>query len=106
VSRTGGKGARRGKIEAAVSAFAHAHELDRSLRIDAQDWDELCRLGSIWGRPKDTMFACDNALASDPENGSFHDSRGIARALTGDRRGAIEDLKAFVVWARPSLQTV
>jgi WD40 repeat protein/tetratricopeptide (TPR) repeat protein len=97
--------ARHGKLEAAVSAFAQAHELDPSLTIDAQDWDELCRLGSISGRPKDTMYACDNALASDPKNGSFHDSRGIARALTGDRRGAIEDLKAFVVWARPSLQT-
>jgi WD40 repeat protein len=91
--------ARRGKIEAAVQAFALAQKLDPSLQIGAGDWDELCRLGSIWERPKDTMYACENAVAADPENGGFHDSRGIARALTGDRRGAIEDFRAFVAWA-------
>ncbi len=34
-----------------------------------------------------------------PEDGGKCDSRGLARALTGDIEGAIEDFQAFVEWA-------
>ncbi|MEQ9548299.1 MAG: tetratricopeptide repeat protein [Coleofasciculus sp. G3-WIS-01] len=42
------------------------------------------------------MDACEKAVALAPENGEFRDSRGIARALTGDKQGAIEDFQAFI----------
>jgi hypothetical protein len=32
----------------------------------------------------DVYSACENALPIDPFNADFHDSRGLARALTGD----------------------
>ena len=35
----------------------------------------------------------------DPENGSYRDSRGIARAMTGNLEGVISDLKVYVEWA-------
>jgi Flp pilus assembly protein TadD len=37
------------------------------------------------------MSACEKAVALAPKNGEFRDSRGIARALTGNKQGAIED---------------
>ena len=42
------------------------------------------------------MFACEEAVKLAPDNVYIRDSRGIARALTGDKNGAIEDFQAFV----------
>jgi regulator of sirC expression with transglutaminase-like and TPR domain len=42
------------------------------------------------------MFACEKAVALAPEDGEIRDSRGVARALTGDKQGAIEDFQAFI----------
>jgi hypothetical protein len=44
------------------------------------------------------MDACETAVALEPKNGIFRDSRGLARALTGNIAGAIEDFQAFVDW--------
>ena len=44
------------------------------------------------------MFACDKAIDLAPGNGWIIDSRGLARAMTGDIEGAIEDFKAFIAW--------
>ncbi|MEO1067611.1 MAG: tetratricopeptide repeat protein [Cyanobacteria bacterium J06638_6] len=44
------------------------------------------------------MFACEKAVALAPEHGGIIDSRGLARALTGDTQGAIADFQAFVEW--------
>jgi regulator of sirC expression with transglutaminase-like and TPR domain len=44
------------------------------------------------------MQACENAVALAPRNGEFRDSRGIARALMGDKQGAIEDFQAYIKW--------
>jgi WD40 repeat protein len=99
------RSARGGKIQQAVAAIAEARKLDPSLKIDAQNWGELCRLGSISDRPRDIKDACENAVAAEPLNGSFRDSRGIARARIADRNGAIDDFEAFVAWAREKLNT-
>jgi hypothetical protein len=46
--------------------------------------------------------ACEHAvrLAGDEGLASFCESRGLARALTGDYAGAIEDLGFYVQWAQ------
>jgi hypothetical protein len=44
-------------------------------------------------------------VAAEPWNERFRDSRGIARARTGDRHGAIDDFQAFVAGAREKLNT-
>jgi hypothetical protein len=44
------------------------------------------------------LRAGDRAVALEPENGEWHDTRGLARALIGDFPGAIEDFKAFIAW--------
>ena len=38
-----------------------------------------------------------------PYNGLIHDSRGLARALTGNRQGAIEDFTFFVQWEQAAV---
>nr|MDJ0718341.1 tetratricopeptide repeat protein [Prochloraceae cyanobacterium] len=46
----------------------------------------------------EVMFACEKAVTLAPENGGIRDSRGLARALTGNTKGAIEDFQAFIEW--------
>jgi hypothetical protein len=46
--------------------------------------------------------ACERAveLASEVDRGFYQDSRGLARALTGDISGAIEDFELFLEWSK------
>ena len=44
--------------------------------------------------------ACEKGVELEPENGAYHDRRGLARALTGDYEGAIEDFMFFVEWSK------
>jgi hypothetical protein len=59
----------------------------------------VCWYGSLDGRPRDVLPACERAVTLAPDDGSVRDSRGVARALTGDLVGAIDDFTAFVAWA-------
>lgn len=61
--------------------------------------NNVCWYGSLQGLAEEVLFACELALEMDPENGSIRDSRGLARALTGDFEGAIEDFQFYVTWA-------
>ncbi len=44
------------------------------------------------------------ALAEANSLASHRDSRGVARALTGDYEGALEDFAAFVAWSKENGQ--
>lgn len=88
------------KFKEAIAAYKQAQKLDPTLKIPADSWgDSLCWRGSLNGYAKDVMFACEKAVTLDPENGWIRDSRGVARALTGNNKGAIEDFEAFLKWA-------
>ena len=89
---------RQGDIEKAVAAYAEAQKLDPTMEIPAFVGNNLCWWGSLWGHATDVMEACETAVALEPENRKFRDSRGLARALTGNIAGAIEDFQAFVEW--------
>ncbi len=89
---------RQGDIEKAVAAYAEAQKLDPTIEIPAIVGNNLCRWGSLWGHAADVMDACETAVALEPENGKFRDSRGLARVLTGNIAGAIEDFQVFVNW--------
>lgn len=77
---------------------ALAQTLDPTIEIRPHVGNNLCWWGSLWGHAADVMDACETAVALEPKNGMFRDSRGLARALTGDIAGAIEDFQAFVNW--------
>jgi hypothetical protein len=46
------------------------------------------------------MDSCERALSLSPDDGAIHDSRGLARALTGNTAGAIEDFNVYIAWAK------
>ncbi|NER98476.1 MAG: tetratricopeptide repeat protein [Symploca sp. SIO1B1] len=100
--RQGWNLAREGKIQKAIAAYKKAQKLAPNLKISAYDWNSLCRYGSLRGYAADVMFACEKAVELEPDNGDIRDSRGLARALTGDREGAIEDFQAFINWSGSS----
>ncbi len=89
---------RDGNIVDAIAAYAAAQARDSTLSVPAPVWNTLCYSGSLWGHAADVMTACEDAVALAPWNGNIRDSRGVARALTGDLAGAIEDLEAFAAW--------
>lgn len=66
------------------------------MEIDADSWERLCWYGSLHRHAADVMFACEKAVRLAPDNGYIRDSRGLARALTGNTQGAIEDFEAFI----------
>jgi tetratricopeptide (TPR) repeat protein len=92
------KGAKQGDIREAIAAFTTAQESDPHLQIDAEAWNALCWSGSLWDFAPDVLAACERAVALAPEDGNSRDSRGVARALTGDYPGAIEDFQRFLEW--------
>jgi len=77
-----------------MSSYASARTRDST--VSAQSWNELCWLGSLSGRATLVIDACDAAVGLAPRNAEFRDSRGVARALSGDISGAIEDFELFV----------
>jgi hypothetical protein len=92
--------ARQGQIADAIAAFAAAQRVNPQYVVGADYWDTLCRSGALWGHVKDVLEACGSAVALARETGTYHDSRGIARALIGDSTGAVEDFTAYVDWAK------
>ena len=88
--------AKDGKIQEALAAYTQAQHLDPTLKISAKDWNSLCWNGSLAEQAATVMDACQQAVKLDPENGNIRDSHGLARALTGDTKGAIEDFSFYV----------
>jgi WD40 repeat protein len=92
--------AQQGKFDEALTAFKDAQKFNAALQIDSRSWSTLCKSGSLAGRAKDARDACELAVTLAPGDGEAHDSRGLFRAVTGDLKGASEDFKAFVAWAK------
>ena len=85
-----------GKVQEAVDAFERAKQLDPTWKIPPESWNTLCWFGAVHGEAKTVISACDTAVAVAPGKVWARDGRGVARALTGDRAGAIEDFQAFI----------
>jgi WD40 repeat protein len=58
----------------------------------------VCFYGSLDGFASLVMPACDHAVELAPTLGLRHDRRGLARALTGDFAGAIQDFQFSYTW--------
>jgi tetratricopeptide (TPR) repeat protein len=70
--------------------------LTSNLNIEIQYFNDACWHGSLWGNAAQALPLCEQAVAMDPLATYVHDSRGLARALTGNYQGAIEDFQFFV----------
>ncbi|MFN6486659.1 MAG: hypothetical protein RMX98_027770, partial [Nostoc sp. DedQUE02] len=87
------------KVQQAVANYNDAQKLDPQIEISADSWNTLCWEGSLRRQAKLVMFACEKAVNLQPDNGSFRNSRGLAKALTGNSRGAIADFEAYIAQA-------
>jgi tetratricopeptide (TPR) repeat protein len=91
-----------GLVKPALAAFLEGQKLDPKVEISASSWNYLCWFGSLNNSASLVLDACEKAvtLASPEDKGSYQDSRGVARALTGNMGGAIEDFQAFISWTK------
>jgi WD40 repeat protein len=64
--------------------------------IDANFLNGLCWNGSLQGYTTQVFQYCEQAVSLAPGDPNIRDSRGLARALTSDYAGAIEDFQFFV----------
>jgi WD40 repeat protein/tetratricopeptide (TPR) repeat protein len=87
-----------GKVQEALAAYAEARKVDPAA-VTALALNALCWNGSLAGHANAVMQSCEAAVAREPKDGEIRDSRGLARALTGNRQGAIEDFE-FFIWAK------
>lgn len=87
--------AKKGKIDEALDAFRYAENLD-SATISAREWRDLCWYGAKHGKNELVMDACQKAIAFEPVTLFDKRSRGIAHALIGKKKRAINDLSLFV----------
>jgi uncharacterized protein YjbI with pentapeptide repeats len=85
-----------GKVKEAQNAFRQALSFDSSLNDSAEYWNSICWVGSVHGHAEDVLTCCEQAVTLDPDNKRYQDSRGLARVLTGDLVGALEDFRAAV----------
>ena len=88
--------AEQGDIENAIAAYKKAQQIDAGLEIFAHYWNRLCWNGSLYGYAAKVIDACEKAVAYHPENKIYHDSRGFARALSGNIQGAIKDFQFYI----------
>ncbi|MBW4424345.1 MAG: pentapeptide repeat-containing protein [Nostoc desertorum CM1-VF14] len=87
---------REGKIKQAQEAFKQAQTFDQSLRNSAEFWNSICWVGCLHGYAKNLLPICEKAVILDPDNKRYQDSQGLARVLTGDLVGALEDFQVAV----------
>jgi len=100
----GEKQAREGKLKEALATYREAQTIEPTWKISAESWNTLCWNGSLHEQAAAVMQACEKAVALEPKNGELRDSRGVARALTGDQQGAMDDFQAFIEWDNMNLQ--
>ena len=84
------------KFKEALAAYTAALKLDPKAEISADSWNTICRDGSLQKQAADVLPACEKAVALAPKDGNNRDSRGLARTLTGNYQGAIEDFEAYI----------
>lgn len=63
---------------------------------DSQHLNSLCWNGAKAGFGSEILPSCDHAISLHPKSHAYRDSRGLARALTGDFSGASEDFQYWI----------
>ena len=96
---------KQGNITSALETLAKVQSLEPAAEIPDYTWYELCWFGSLWKLATEVMHACDKAVELSPEDGIAHQGRGLARALTGNFAGAVEDFEMYLEWAPENEQS-
>ena len=84
-----------GNIEPSLTLLKDAELINMEIE-NAFALNNICWFGSIYGRAQDVLLYCEQAVALAVDDEGIRDSRGLARALTGDFEGAISDFQYYV----------
>jgi tetratricopeptide (TPR) repeat protein len=90
---------KQGKITSALETLAKVQRLDPAAEISAVTLYGLCWFGSLWEMATAVMHACEKVVELFPDHGIARQGRGLARALTGNFAGAVEDFNMYLEWA-------
>ncbi|MEO1095101.1 MAG: pentapeptide repeat-containing protein, partial [Cyanobacteria bacterium J06638_28] len=85
-----------GDIPGAIQAYQTAQDRDATIPIAAYSWHTLCWQGCLRGYASEVLFAGDEAVKLAPDFAWWNHTRGLARAMTGDAEGAIDDFQTLV----------
>lgn len=96
---------RRGKFSESIAAYREAVDLNPKVMISPFTMNEICWTGVQKDLVTEVLWFCNEAVVREPDNGGFRDSRGVARALTADIEGAIDDFEAYVVWGQKNARS-
>jgi tetratricopeptide (TPR) repeat protein len=90
---------KQGKITSALETLVKVQRLEPDAAIYANTLYRLCWFGSLWNAATEVMPTCEKVVDLFPDNGIAHQRRGLARALTGNIAGAVEDFSTYLKWA-------
>ena len=91
--------ARQQRIPEAIAKIDSALALDSSL-VTNFNLNSVCWFGTLRGLAARVLRYCERAVGLDPSRTGIMDSRGVARALSGNVSGAIEDFRAYAADSR------
>jgi hypothetical protein len=87
-------------------AYQYSLRAARWVDENPQYLNNACWFGSLSGHADQVLDLCNKAVALALTDSSIRDSRGLARALTGDYSGAIEDFEYFIQYSEKSGSSV
>lgn len=87
--------ARAGRLPEAIAVMNLAVGKDSTQVLNSQ-LNSVCWFGAVRKLATQVIGLCDRAVAMDTTVTGIRDSRGVARALSGDVPGAILDFQAYV----------
>ena len=90
---------KQGKITSALETLTKVPRLEPAAARYANALYRLCWFGSLWNAATEVMPTCEKVVDLFPDNGIAHQGRGLARALTGNSAGAVEDFTMYLEWA-------
>jgi tetratricopeptide (TPR) repeat protein len=85
-------------------AMLDANDAAEQAPGSASMWNNRCWLGAVWGQPADALAACERAVALNPRDGRFYESRGVVRARLGRYQEASDDFERYLKWAKRNYQ--
>jgi hypothetical protein len=85
---------RSGQVQAQLATFDEAVE---RFPLEWRSHGHRCWYGTLFGDPRRVLDSCDRAVELAPDDrGEPSGWRGVARGMSGDREGAIADLREAV----------